>query len=75
MDTIYLNLAPQHCKESEEEDVKNTTSHLDLNVDPVGLAPLNEGRPQPVVHIGVADVADHVGPPVDALQPPQNMTF
>ena len=38
-----------------------------LNVNSICLSPLNEGRPQPVVNIWVANIADHVAPPVDAL--------
>lgn len=40
---------------------------LDLDVHAVGGAALDEGRPQPVVHVVVGDVAHHVRPPVDAI--------
>ena len=40
---------------------------LDLDVDAVGDAALDEGRPQPVVDAVVGHVAHHVRPPVDAL--------
>lgn len=40
---------------------------LDLDVYPVGRAPLDEGRPQPIVDVPVRDIAHHVAPPVDAL--------
>ena len=49
------------------EEVTVSQRELDLNVDPVRLAPLDERSPQPVVDVGVAHVTDHVGPPVDAL--------
>lgn len=40
---------------------------LDLDVDAVGDAALDERRPQPVVDVVVGHVAHHVRPPVDAL--------
>ena len=40
---------------------------LDLDVDAVGLASLDERCPKPVVDIVVGHVADHVRAPVDAL--------
>jgi hypothetical protein len=41
--------------------------HLDFDVDSVCLSPFDEGSPQPVVHIGIADVTNHIRPPVDSL--------
>ena len=38
-----------------------------LYIDPICLSPLDEGRPQPIVDIWVADVTDNVAPPVDPL--------
>ena len=38
-----------------------------LYIDPICLSPLDEGRPQPIVDIWVADVADNIAPPVDPL--------
>ena len=38
-----------------------------LYINPIRLSPLNEGRPQPVVDIWVANVANNVAPPVDPL--------
>lgn len=40
---------------------------LDLDVDAVSDASLDERRPQPVVDVVVGHVANHVGPPVYAL--------
>ena len=45
--------------------LKDTNIHLYIN--PIRFPPLNEGRPEPVVDIWVADVADNVAPPVDPL--------
>ena len=42
------------------EEVTVSQRELDLNVDPVRLAPLDERSPQPVVDVGVAHVANHV---------------
>ena len=52
-------------KRERERDGKNR--YLDINIYSVGLAPLNEGCPQPIVHIRIAHIADHIGPPVDTL--------
>ena len=38
-----------------------------LNINPIRFSSLNEGRPQPVVDIWVANVANNVAPPVDPL--------
>ena len=38
-----------------------------LNINPIRLSSLNEGRPQPVVHIWVANITNNVAPPVDPL--------
>lgn len=40
---------------------------LDLDVDAIRLAPLDERRPQPVVDVVVGHVAHDVRPPVDPL--------
>ena len=38
-----------------------------LYINPIRFSSLNEGRPQPVVDIWVANVANNVAPPVDPL--------
>lgn len=44
-----------------------TDSELDLDVDAVGVTPLDEGRPQPVVHVVIGYITHDVGAPVDAF--------
>ena len=48
---------------------QGTVAHreLDFDVDAVGLAALDERRPQPIVDVVVGHVAHHVRAPVDAL--------
>lgn len=44
--------------------VAHTELHLD--VDAIRVSSLDERRPQPIVHILVRDVADHIGTPMNA---------
>ena len=43
------------------------SNNIHLYVNSVSLPPLDKRRPQPVVNIGIADIADNVAPPVDPL--------
>ena len=43
------------------------SNNIHLYVNSVSLPPLDKRRPQPVVNIGIADIADNIAPPVDPL--------
>ena len=43
------------------------SNNIHLYVNSVSLSPLDKRRPQPVVNIGIADIADDIAPPVDPL--------
>lgn len=49
----------------EEGTVAHRELHFDVHA--VGGSSLDEGRPEPVVHVVVGHVAHHVRPPVDAV--------
>lgn len=49
------------------EEAAVTDGELDLDVDAVGFAALDEGHPEPVVDVVVGHVADDVRTPVDAF--------
>ncbi len=41
--------------------------YLYVNINPIGLSPLNEGGPQPVLHIRILDIAYNIAPPIYTL--------
>jgi hypothetical protein len=64
----YSNPPTDCIPNTEIKDQYHTgNSDLDFDVDSVGIPPLDEGRPQPVVHIRIANVTNHIRPPVDTL--------
>ena len=41
--------------------------YLNINIDPIGLSPLDEGGPQPVFNVRILNVAYNIAPPVYSL--------
>ena len=42
------------------KEVAISHAELDFDVDPIGVVPFDERRPQPVVDVVVCDIAHHV---------------
>ena len=49
------------------EEITIPERELDLDVKPISVTPGDEGGPQPVVDVVVADVADNVRSPIDTF--------